>query len=174
MVANNITQPKVSFTSCMQGHKRKKLPVSLPIHLVSIDLYMLMQVNCCTSVYAGIYKLVDVKNALKRVNDWQSLGLQLGLLYPTLEKIETDNNSKVEQCKTKMIAAWLKRQDNVPNVGVPTWSVLQRALRKIGENEVADRLPQNDDDTTDVECVTDASLLSSPSGLWFSYNTDVN
>ena len=43
-------------------------------------------------------------NALKKVNDWQSLGLQLGLLYPTPEKIVTDNHGKVEQCKTKMIA----------------------------------------------------------------------
>ena len=99
---------------------------------------MSTQVNHCAS--AGIDKLVEVKNTLKKVNDWQSLGLQLGLLYPTLEKIETDNNSKVEQCKTKMIAAWLKRQDNVLKVGVPSWSVLKAALRKIGEGEVADQI----------------------------------
>ena len=85
---------------------------------------------------AGIDKLVDVQNALKRINDWQSLGLQLGLFYPTLEQIETDNHNKVEQCKTKMLVAWLKRQDNVLKVGVPSWSVLQTALRKIGENEI--------------------------------------
>ena len=94
--------------------------------------------NHCSS--AGIDKLVEVKNTLKKVNDWQSLGLQLGLLYPTLEKIETDNNRQVEQCKTKMIAAWLKRQDNVLKVGVPSWSVLKAALRKIGEGEVADQI----------------------------------
>ena len=99
---------------------------------------MSTQVNHCSS--AGIDELVEVKNTLKKVNDWQSLGLQLGLLYPTLEKIETDNNSKVEQCKTKMIAAWLKRQDNVLKVGVPSWSVLKAALRKIGEGEVADQI----------------------------------
>ena len=73
-------------------------------------------------------------NFLKTVNNWQSLGLQLGLLYPTLEKIETDNRGKVEQCKIAMIAAWLNQQDNVLQVGVPTWSVLQTALTKIGEN----------------------------------------
>ena len=54
-----------------------------------------MQVNHCSS--AGIGKLVEVKNTLKRVNDWQSLGLQLGLLYPTLEQIETDYHGKFEQ-----------------------------------------------------------------------------
>ena len=99
---------------------------------------MLTQVNICSS--AGIDKLVEVKDTLIRVNDWQSLGLQLGLLYPTLEKIETDNHGKVEQCKTKMIAAWLKRQDNVLKIGVPSWSVLKKALRKIGEGEVADQI----------------------------------
>ena len=98
---------------------------------------MSAQVNhCCAS--AGIDNMVEVKNTLKKVNDWQSLGLQLGLLYPTLEEIETDNRGKVEQCKTKMIAAWLKRQDNVLKVGVPSWSVLKAALREIGEGEVAD------------------------------------
>ena len=111
-------------------------------------------------LHAGIDKLVDVMVALKIVNDWLSLGLHLGLLYPTLEKIGNDNLDKVEQCKTKMIAAWLKRQDNVLQVGVPSWSVLQTALRKIGENEVADQLTQNDDDTSDSdpECVADAGL----------------
>ena len=87
-------------------------------------------------LHTGIDELVVVKNALKRVNDWQSLGLQLGLLYSTLEQIEIDNNGKVEQCKTKMLAAWLKRQDSVLKVGVPSWSVLQTALREIGENEL--------------------------------------
>ena len=81
-----------------------------------------------------------MKEALKHVNDWQSLGLQLGLLYPTLEKIERDNNREVEQCKTKMIAAWLKQQDNVSRFGVPSWLVLQTALRKIGEFDVASQI----------------------------------
>ena len=89
---------------------------------------------------AGIDDLVEVKNVLKRVNDWQSLGLELGLLYPTLEGIETNNRGQVEQCKQKMIAAWLKQKDNVLKVGAPSWSVLKTALRKIGENEIASKI----------------------------------
>ena len=80
-----------------------------------------------------------MQNALKIVNDWQSLGLQLGLLYPTLEQIETDNK-EVVQCKRKMIAAWLRQQDNVLKVGVPSWSVLRTALREIDMNDVADQI----------------------------------
>ena len=92
------------------------------------------------SYIAGIDKLVEVKDALKSVNDWHSLGLQLGLLYPTLQQIKKDAHEKVEQCKTDMIAAWLNRQDNVDKVGVPSWSVLKSALRKIKENSVADQI----------------------------------
>ena len=94
----------------------------------------------CLYIHSDIDKLVNVMNALKRVNNWHYLGLQLGLVYPTLEKIRTDNNREVEQCKINMIAAWLKRQDNVLQVGVPSWSVLQTALRNIGENDVADQI----------------------------------
>ena len=76
-------------------------------------------------------------NALKTVNKWLLLGLQLGLLYPTLKSIETNEHNIVEKCKTEMIAAWLNQQDNVSKIGVPSWPVLQAALREIGENEVA-------------------------------------
>ena len=81
-----------------------------------------------------------MKEVLKNVNDWHSLGLQLGLLYPTLEKIENDNRGLVERCKTKMIAAWLKQEDNVTQTGVPSWSMLQTALRRIGEINVASQI----------------------------------
>ena len=88
----------------------------------------------------SFYSVVNVMNALKRVNKWQYLGLQLGILDSTLEQIETENRGNIEECKRKMLRAWLKRQDNVLQVGVPTWSVLQTALRKIEENEVADQI----------------------------------
>ena len=76
-----------------------------------------MLLYCVVYLHTGIDKLVDVKNALKRVNNWLSLGLQLGLLYTTLEQIEIDNRGKVDQCMTKMLAAWLKQQDNVLQFG---------------------------------------------------------
>ena len=90
-------------------------------------------------MHAGIDKLVDVLNALENVNDWHSLGLQLGILYPTLEKIKTDNN-KSDRCKTEMIAAWLNKEYDDLTFGVPSWSVLKAALRKIKENTVADQI----------------------------------
>ena len=86
---------------------------------------------------AAINDLLTVKMFLKDLVDWQSLGLALGLRYPTLEKIENDHPNKTDKCKMKMLAAWLQQQDNVPQNGDPSWSVLQAALRRIGENELA-------------------------------------
>ena len=91
-------------------------------------------------LYTGIADMFEVKMFLKNFNDWQSLGLALGLLYPTLERIEEEQRGAIEKCKTKMIAAWLQKQDNVSKKGVPSWMMLQTALREIGENELADKI----------------------------------
>ena len=77
---------------------------------------------------------------LKSLNDWQSLGLALGLLYPTLQRIEDEQRGTIEKCKTKMIAAWLQRQDNVSKKGIPSWEVLRTALVNIDENELAAKI----------------------------------
>ena len=90
--------------------------------------------------YTGIADLVKVKKFLKDVNDWHSLGLELGLLYPTLERIEEEQRGVIEKCRMKMLAAWLQQQDNVTSNGVPSWSILKTALMNIGENELADTI----------------------------------
>ena len=82
-----------------------------------------------------------MKLALRNVSDnWQNLGLALGLSYHTLKGIRTSERDKVDQCIREMIAAWLAKKDNVSRIGTPSWSVLQAALREIGENEVADHV----------------------------------
>ena len=99
-------------------------------------------VHTCTQVvtvvllYTGIDDLFKVKMTLKNLNDWQSLGLALGLLYPTLERIEMEQRGNITMCKTKMLAAWLQQQDNVSQNGVPSWSVLRTALEEIGERQL--------------------------------------
>ena len=88
-------------------------------------------------LYTGIADLVDVKKLLKDLVDWQSLGLELGLLYPTLKKIKKEQHGDISDCLMEMLAAWLQQQDKVSRKGVPSWSVLRTALRSIGENELA-------------------------------------
>ena len=74
------------------------------------------------------------------LNDWKELGLQLGLLYPALERIDREQRGRISGCKMDMLTAWLEQQDNVSQRGVPSWSVLRAALQRIGEHELADRI----------------------------------
>ena len=91
----------------------------------------------CTLFYTAIDDMFEVKMALKNASQWQLLGLALGLLYPTLERIDEEQRGVIEKCKMKMIAAWLLQQDNVLRKGAPSWVVLQTALYNIDENELA-------------------------------------
>ena len=94
------------------------------------------QVVTVVLLYTDIDDLFEVKMKLKNLNDWQSLGLALGLLYPTLKRMEEEQRGAIDKCKTEMIAAWLQQQDNVCTSGVPSWAVLRNALEKIGENQL--------------------------------------
>ena len=74
------------------------------------------------------------------LNDWKELGIQLGLLYPSLERIDREQRGRISDCKINMLSAWLQQQDNVSQRGVPSWSVLRAALKQMGENEIVDRI----------------------------------
>ena len=84
---------------------------------------------------------MDVLEVVESVSDWKRLGLTLGLLYqPTLTDIETYRRGKPDECRIDMLSAWLQQQDNVTQNGVPSWSVLRTALKRMGEHETADRI----------------------------------
>ena len=80
---------------------------------------------------------------IQDLNDWKVLGLQLGLLYPTLERIDLEQRGKIAACKVHMLSAWLQQQDDVSKRGVPTWNVLIAALQRMGEHELANRISTN-------------------------------
>ena len=90
--------------------------------------------------YTGIADLFKVNQCLKEVVRWKDLGLALGLLYPTLKKIETTQREDVNKCMQEMLAAWLSQQDAVAKVGTPSWETLKAALKSIGENMLADSI----------------------------------
>ena len=95
----------------------------------------------CLVLHTGTGDLVDVLEIVESVSDWKRLGLTLGLLHqPTLTDIETYRRGKPNDCKIDMLSAWLEQQDNVPQKGVPSWGVLRAALKRMGENEIADRI----------------------------------
>ena len=98
------------------------------------------------------------------VSDWKRLGLNLGLLYqPTITDIEAYRRGKPDECKMDMLSAWLQQQDNVSQKGLPSWSVLRAALKKIGENEMADKIVSEPDHVPwyfNTVCVYMCSLYS--------------
>ena len=84
--------------------------------------------------------LCDVLAVIHDLNYWKELGLQLGLLYSSLERIDLEQRGRIASCKIDMLSAWLQGQDNVTQNGVPSWSVLRAALQQMGEHETADRI----------------------------------
>ena len=78
--------------------------------------------------------------AVDDLNDWTNLGLKLGLHYPTLQRIAEEQRGNISQCKLKMMVVWLEHKDNIAQNGVPSWSVLRAALKRMGEHETADRI----------------------------------
>ena len=101
-----------------------------------------MYTSCVTVVllYTGIDDLFEVQMCVKHVVNWKNLGLALGLLYPTLEKLEKEQHHMVDDCVREMLVAWLQQQDNVTKNGAPSWTILKTALRKIGANQLADNI----------------------------------
>ncbi len=88
----------------------------------------------------AVNDLCDVLEIVEDLNDWMNLGLKLGLHYPTLERISEEQHRNISQCKLKMLVAWLQQKDTVSQKGVPSWSVLRAALKRMEENEMADRI----------------------------------
>ena len=84
--------------------------------------------------------LCDVLDMINDLNNWKQLGLQLGLLYSSLKRIDLEERGIVTSCQIEMLSAWLQQQDNVKQRGVPSWSVLRAALQRMGEHETADRI----------------------------------
>ena len=94
----------------------------------------------CIYIFAANSDLLDVFMMVHTLTDWKLLGLQLGLHYSTLKKIKRDQHDVIDDCKMEMLSAWLQQQDDVSQRGVPSWSALKNALRRMGENTIADRI----------------------------------
>ena len=72
--------------------------------------------------------------------EWNGLGLELGLKYSRLQKIEIERHGRNSYCMRDMIAAWLRRKDKVVKEGVPTWKQLIQALKNIGEISLSEEI----------------------------------
>ena len=118
------------------------MPLSLSIIIIKFCITFTQLID--------IDNLDDVLDVVDDLTNWKKLGLGLGLRYPTLTKIEEEQHGRIEDCKMEMLSAWLQQQDNVPQKGVPSWSVLRSALQKMGANELADQVKRDHPDSAVV------------------------
>ena len=99
--------------------------------------------------------LAEILDLLKKCEysgtDYYKLGLHLGLSTRTLDIIRENNPRDVESCLRECLKAWLEQADDVKSNGGPTHHSLIKALRKIEQNTVANRI--------DKESKKQASLL---------------
>ena len=73
---------------------------------------------------------------------WLPLGLQLGLLQPTLSSIRAKHREDPESCLQDCLTRWLSKADRVADSGGPTWDSLSSALEKIGEVSTAEKIKE--------------------------------
>ena len=85
-----------------------------------------LNMSCLFIMLSGVTDLKDVIEYVFELNvsQFTQLGLQLGLLLPTLEKIA--DCTKPGDYGTKVMTEWLRQVDNAK----PTWNNLAKALDK--------------------------------------------
>lgn len=80
------------------------------------------------------YYMLDLQQ-----NDMYNLGLVLGLNQPRLKDMKASDTFRDDA-----IAAWLRREDQVNEKGVPKWMTLVTALKhpRVNQNGVADKVAE--------------------------------
>uniref|UniRef100_A0A1X7T5T2 Death domain-containing protein n=1 Tax=Amphimedon queenslandica TaxID=400682 RepID=A0A1X7T5T2_AMPQE len=94
----------------------------------------------------GIHNLDEILDLLKRQgfpdDYYYKLGIYLGLPAATLDSIG-DKNKEDASGLRECLKAWLRQVDRAMGKGVPTYDTLIKALRKVGENAVADGIERD-------------------------------
>ena len=70
-------------------------------------------------------------------DQWDDLGLELGIIYTKLEEIKANNPQDVSGCVQECLALWLQCNYNTSKHGKPTMESLAAALRRMGLTDVA-------------------------------------
>ena len=78
-------------------------------------------------------KIVQLMAELKDVVDWFGLGVHLSLDVAKLKGIEAKNGD-TEECKREMLQVW------IDTIEESDWPSIVKALRKIEENDLAEKL----------------------------------
>ena len=75
-------------------------------------------------------------------NQWDDLGLKLGITKPkldTIKKDKQDSNDRLKEC----LSRWLQQNYDTTQYRLPTMESLAAALRGMGQNAVASSVTPN-------------------------------
>ena len=89
--------------------------------------------------HAGIHQIRDVFNLVRSAEEnWESIGLDLGLSESTLLTIKDDKKNVSRSCLYAVINLWLHSKAKKQ----PTWRVLIVTLKsdEVNESELADKI----------------------------------
>ena len=104
---------------------------------------LLLKYSYCKAPLLDIDSLQEVLEVLKGCKfdaaSYRELGLALRLSAMVLNKIEADHNGVARRLQ-EVLSAWL-RQITEP---LPTWTVLEDALKKIDENYAAEGIDRGE------------------------------
>ena len=99
--------------------------------------------NNCT-FKTGINDLGEVLKDLKKSNfpedQWDFLGLELGIIEPKLTRINADYPRDAKRCLKGCLSLWLQCNYDTSKYGKPTMESLAAALREIDLNGVASEI----------------------------------
>ncbi|XP_019856454.1 PREDICTED: uncharacterized protein LOC100638653 isoform X2 [Amphimedon queenslandica] len=91
-------------------------------------------------IILDISKLNEIVQILKQYRfpeaKWFEFGLNLGLLYPTLEAIDANHRGNTSRCLMECLSKWLSKAHH------PTWQTLANALRKLEAKAVAKNIEE--------------------------------
>ena len=89
-----------------------------------------------------IGKLNQIVQILKQYKfpeaKWFEFGLNLGLLYPTLEAIEATHRGNTSRCLMECLTKWLSKANK--NVRPLTWQSLAIAIRRSNETRISENV----------------------------------
>ena len=88
-------------------------------------------------MHAGMKDHYEISHCLNDLDNQQlvQIGLALGMNYAKLKKMRS--------LPGDMVAAWLRREDDVLQVsGIPTWKALSEALKDVGQTGLSMKIQQ--------------------------------
>ena len=139
MISAKISLPVASQSKLEEAIPKTNIELSKYFIMIMImNIHIILTNIKCNEYYLvlGITDLDTVcDNFRKRgfqETSWQSIGLDLGLYWSTLEVIDKKHRGDPSECLQECLASWLRLQDKVKEKGGANWTTLFNALKNIG------------------------------------------